>query len=169
MQVKFILEHLKNGGNLISFIQKHNLDCSNSYIQRTLKKLGYQWDNSVKVWEWKGAGAEPLELDILELKGKTKPMNNNYTNNVENSREQYKNNTNTSKKEGKTRNITKEKRKYHNISFPPDVIEKMNEISDETYLSINALTVLAAQSLVANWERKGMFIFADILNPYNDK
>jgi predicted transcriptional regulator len=51
------------------------------------------------------------------------------------------------------------------INVPDDVRERLERMAEETSLSMNALANLAIQSLVANYEVKGSFIFADLLNP----
>lgn len=56
------------------------------------------------------------------------------------------------------------------LNIPEDTAERLNKMATETTLSRNALVTLAAASLVANYEQKGSFIFADLLNPeHRDK
>lgn len=57
----------------------------------------------------------------------------------------------------------KVKPKY--INFPEDLKERLEVMSVETNLTVTTLINLAAQSLIANYEMKGSFIFADLLNP----
>lgn len=48
----------------------------------------------------------------------------------------------------------------------PDALKKQLEtMSQETGLTQSSLIRMAAHSLVANYEAKGSFIFADLLNP----
>ena len=51
------------------------------------------------------------------------------------------------------------------VSMPETLKERLEKMSDELGLSQNQLAVMALQSLVANYEVKGSFIFADLLNP----
>jgi len=51
------------------------------------------------------------------------------------------------------------------VSLPESVKEDLEKMSAEVGLSQNQLLVMAAQSLLANYEAKGSFIFADLLNP----
>ena len=50
-----------------------------------------------------------------------------------------------------------------------DLKKRVEKMSEETRLSQNQLAVMALHSLVANYEQKGSFIFADLLNPENKK
>ena len=49
--------------------------------------------------------------------------------------------------------------------MPETLKERLEKMSDELGLSQNQLAVMALQSLVVNYEVKGSFIFADLLNP----
>lgn len=49
--------------------------------------------------------------------------------------------------------------------MPETLKEKLEKMSEELGLSQNQLAVMALHSLVANYEIKGSFIFADLLNP----
>lgn len=51
------------------------------------------------------------------------------------------------------------------VSMPETLKKQLEKMSDELGLSQNQLTVMALHSLVANYESKGAFIFADLLNP----
>lgn len=51
------------------------------------------------------------------------------------------------------------------VSMPETLKEKLEKMSEELGLSQNQLAVMALHSLVANYEIKGSFIFADLLNP----
>ena len=52
-----------------------------------------------------------------------------------------------------------------NISLPEKVKEDLETMSKETGLSQAHLIRLATHSLLENYEMKGSFIFADLLNP----
>jgi hypothetical protein len=62
----------------------------------------------------------------------------------------------------------KQKKKFQ-IYLPPNVKDDLERMAEETGLSQNQLIVLATQSLLVNYERKGSFIFADLLNPDHKK
>ncbi|MEK5105088.1 hypothetical protein MKX83_24405 [Cytobacillus sp. FSL M8-0252] len=51
------------------------------------------------------------------------------------------------------------------INMPDALKEDFEKMSEEVGLSQNQLAVMALHSLVANYESKGAFIFADLLNP----
>ncbi|MDT9027465.1 hypothetical protein [Rossellomorea yichunensis] len=51
------------------------------------------------------------------------------------------------------------------VSMPDSVKKGLEKMSVEVGMSQNQLFVIAAQSLLANYEAKGSFIFADLLNP----
>lgn len=51
------------------------------------------------------------------------------------------------------------------INMPETLKENLEKMSEEVGLSQNQLAVMALHSLVANYESKGSFIFADLLNP----
>jgi hypothetical protein len=55
-----------------------DLGVSPTTVQRKLKKLGYEWDNSEKVWLWKHEEAAPDDtnlMDIINKPGEGKPVN----------------------------------------------------------------------------------------------
>ncbi|APC50368.1 hypothetical protein BME96_18980 (plasmid) [Virgibacillus halodenitrificans] len=51
------------------------------------------------------------------------------------------------------------------LSMPEKLKGDLEKMSNEVGLSQNHLAVLALHSLVRNYEKKGTFIFADLLNP----
>ncbi|AIF45745.1 hypothetical protein [Virgibacillus sp. SK37] len=51
------------------------------------------------------------------------------------------------------------------VSFPTDVKEKLAKMSDETGINQSNLIRMATHSMIINYESKGSFIFADLLNP----
>lgn len=51
------------------------------------------------------------------------------------------------------------------INMPESLKKDLEKMSEEVGLSQNQLAVMALHSLVANYESKGSFIFADLLNP----
>ncbi|MEH7070750.1 hypothetical protein V7034_21320 [Priestia megaterium] len=51
------------------------------------------------------------------------------------------------------------------VSLPESVKQDLEKMSAEVGLSQNQLLVMAAQSLLANYKKKGSFIFVDLLNP----
>lgn len=51
------------------------------------------------------------------------------------------------------------------IKYPAKMKEKLAEMAKETGVNQSALIKLATQSLLINYEKKGSFIFADLLNP----
>lgn len=53
--------------------------------------------------------------------------------------------------------------------MPEGLKEDLEKMADELGLSQNQLAVMALHSLVANYEQKGSFIFADLLNPEHRK
>ncbi len=53
--------------------------------------------------------------------------------------------------------------------MPENLKEQLEAMADEVGLSQNQLTVMALHSLVANYQAKGSFIFADLLNPEHRK
>lgn len=46
-----------------------------------------------------------------------------------------------------------------------DLRDEMDRMADELGMSKNHLALLALNSLVANYEKSGSFIFVDLLNP----
>lgn len=50
------------------------------------------------------------------------------------------------------------------VSMPENLKEQLKKMANELGLSQNQLAVMALHSLVANYEIKGSFIFADLLN-----
>lgn len=65
MKVQEVLQRLDEGEKMKQIAE--SVDLNPSTVQRKLKKLGYEWDNSAKVWNWKGQGDQPLEQDLSEL------------------------------------------------------------------------------------------------------
>lgn len=75
--VKDVLQRLDQGERMKEIAQ--SVDLNPSTIQRKLKKLGYVWDNSAKVWNWTGEGDPPLDVNLSEMiqRRDTKTDNNN--------------------------------------------------------------------------------------------
>ncbi|WP_232700196.1 ribbon-helix-helix domain-containing protein [Brevibacillus daliensis] len=63
MTVDEILKGLESGSKMKELAS--NLNKSVSWVQRKLKSLGYEFDNSEKVWVYKREGNEPLDYDLL--------------------------------------------------------------------------------------------------------
>jgi predicted HicB family RNase H-like nuclease len=53
------------------------------------------------------------------------------------------------------------------IYLTPSLKKDIKNMADETGYSVNQLTLMALNSLVANYEAKGMFIFVDLIVPQN--
>jgi hypothetical protein len=51
------------------------------------------------------------------------------------------------------------------VNVPDDLKAGLERMSEETMIPQTTLVNMAIQSLVANYETKGSFIFADLLNP----
>lgn len=51
------------------------------------------------------------------------------------------------------------------VYLPSVLKSQIKDMAEETGMTQNQLTLMALQSLVVNYERKGAFIFADLLNP----
>lgn len=51
------------------------------------------------------------------------------------------------------------------VNIPTDAKAKLEKMSEETGLSQTQIVVMAIHSVLANYEIKGSFIFADLLNP----
>lgn len=51
------------------------------------------------------------------------------------------------------------------VTMPTSLKRELAHMAKETGISQNHLAVLALHSLTANYEEKGSFIFADLLNP----
>jgi hypothetical protein len=51
------------------------------------------------------------------------------------------------------------------VNVPDDLKAGLERMSEETMIPQTTLVNMAIQSLVANYEVKGSFIFADLLNP----
>lgn len=51
------------------------------------------------------------------------------------------------------------------VRLPEELKKKLETMSEETDLPQSALIRMATYSLVVNYEKKGSFIFADLLNP----
>lgn len=50
------------------------------------------------------------------------------------------------------------------LTMPVDLKNKLETVSKETYMSQNQLVLLAINSLIANYQNKGSFIFVDLLS-----
>lgn len=50
-----------------------------------------------------------------------------------------------------------------------DLREDLDHMADELNMSKNQLALLALYSLVANYKKRGSFIFVDLLNPEHKK
>lgn len=55
------------------------------------------------------------------------------------------------------------------VSMPESLKTDLEKMATELGLSQNQLVVMTLYSLVANYEEKGSFIFADLLNPEHRK
>lgn len=55
------------------------------------------------------------------------------------------------------------------IPFPAEHKHDLERMSSETGLSQTQLIILATISMLANYEHKGSFVFADLLNPEHKK
>lgn len=51
------------------------------------------------------------------------------------------------------------------LYLPKDLKEQLKVMSNETGLHANQLTVMAIHSLLRSYEKKGSFIFVDLINP----
>jgi len=51
------------------------------------------------------------------------------------------------------------------VNVPEEIKAGLERMSEETMIAQTTLVNMAIQSLVANYEVKGSFIFADLLNP----
>ena len=51
------------------------------------------------------------------------------------------------------------------VRLPEELKKKLASMSEETDLPQSVLIRMATYSLVVNYEQKGSFIFADLLNP----
>lgn len=51
------------------------------------------------------------------------------------------------------------------IAIPGDLKNQVEKMAKETGINQSTLIRMATHSLVVNYERKGSFIFADLLNP----
>lgn len=51
------------------------------------------------------------------------------------------------------------------VRMPEDLKKKLAKMSEETDLPQSVLIIMATYSLIVNYEKKGSFIFADLLNP----
>lgn len=50
------------------------------------------------------------------------------------------------------------------LTLPVDLKNKLETMSNETYMSQNQLALLAINSLIVNYQNKGSFIFVDLLS-----
>lgn len=55
------------------------------------------------------------------------------------------------------------------INIPENLKVELEKMAKETGLSQTQLVLLSVQSLIANYDEKGSFIFADLLNPEHRK
>lgn len=55
------------------------------------------------------------------------------------------------------------------ITMNENLKNKLKNMSDETGINQSNLIRMALHSLIANYESKGSFIFADLLNPEHKK
>lgn len=62
MNVGTLLQRMENGETLKELAQDMGLNPST--IQRRLKKMGYKYDNSAKLWKWESDGEPPLNFDL---------------------------------------------------------------------------------------------------------
>lgn len=76
MKVRILLERLKKGENIKGIANE--LAVSPSTISRKLKKLGYTWDNSTKVWNWNKEEDQPLEHNLFQNTISDKPAINSH-------------------------------------------------------------------------------------------
>lgn len=51
------------------------------------------------------------------------------------------------------------------LYMPQSLKDELKQMSEETGLQPNQLTVMAIAALLRNYEKKGSFIFADLINP----
>ncbi len=65
--------------------------------------------------------------------------------------------------------MIKDKAKKLLIPIPDAYKELLEKMSNETGVSQTQLVALATISMLANYENKGAFIFADLLNPEHKK
>jgi hypothetical protein len=65
MKIKDVINRL-NDGDVVSDVAKE-LNISKDTLNRRLKSLGYEWDNSAKKRIYKGDEPEPLEMDMTEV------------------------------------------------------------------------------------------------------
>lgn len=68
--VEVLFKRLSDGENIKKICDEFGIAAST--IQRRLKRLGYEWDNSAKVWRWTKEEEQPLSVDLLgQLPGKS--------------------------------------------------------------------------------------------------
>lgn len=61
--------------------------------------------------------------------------------------------------------MAKEEIKIMTFKLPESLKNNLESMADETGINQSALVKLATQSMIANYKKKGSFIFADLLNP----
>lgn len=105
--VEQLLKRISDGESIKEIC--NTIGIATTTIQRRLKKLGYEWNNSTKEWEWKHDEEQPLNADLTKTytkgaTGKTKgnnpeitASNNDITNNEEKVTEGYSGITNSNK------------------------------------------------------------------------
>lgn len=74
MKVKDVIIQLNNGVAVTEIAQRLNV--SKDTLNRRLKTIGYEWDNSAKKRIYIGSDNEPLELDMTEVIKGNKSSNN---------------------------------------------------------------------------------------------
>lgn len=63
MLVRELLQRLENGETLRTLALEVGVNPSTG-LQRKMKRLGYEYDKSEKVWRWGGEGDQPLDADL---------------------------------------------------------------------------------------------------------
>ncbi|MGK5512305.1 hypothetical protein [Brevibacillus formosus] len=86
MTVREIMDRLANGEKLkdMAVIMGKSV----SYVQRKLKGLGYEFDNSSKLWSYVGEGEQPLDVEIISHKSVT-PVTHKYEKSVKPVTQEY--------------------------------------------------------------------------------
>jgi hypothetical protein len=129
--VEQLLQRLLNGESMKEICQ--TLGIAPSTIQRRLKKLGYEWNNSAKVWEWNHEKEQPLNIDLIEFTtGKTPGKKQ-----VSNREMQYGNQEMIKRNITITDDYSKITNNHHEItekansSFTPKEIKTLKEMAAE--------------------------------------
>jgi len=55
------------------------------------------------------------------------------------------------------------------ISLTDDIKKRLEKMAEETGIPMSSLIRMATLSMLSNYEMKGSFIFADLLNPDHKK